>query len=224
MKVKLIKSLYFLHGINEKVVDSLQMQAVEKRYRFGDTVFDWNTRIQGFYIVQEGEVKLLKKTPQDESSEDAVQAGISGVHDDKRILQKIPVIAKSLLHSNKYVEFGMRTEKQPFGEEYFYLKHPTEYKVVVSSEKLVSLEIPFKILESTLHTFPFFNPIIKEFMMTHLKQNLDWRESVEKGFQKVKVTLPTVSEKASALFKLKMDKLMGREIPPSTRAANVLIK
>jgi CRP-like cAMP-binding protein len=224
MKMKLIKSLYFLQGINEKVIDSLQMYSVEKRYRFGDKIFDWDAKLENFYIVQEGEVKLLRKAVHLPGSDGAIEEGLSGVNDDKRALENLPVVAKSLFKTNKYVEIGIRTEKQPFGEEYFYLKEPTEYKVVVSSERVLTLEIPFKLLESTLHTFAFFNSMIRDTVMTHYNQNIEWRADVEERFQKIKGSLPSISAAASALFKVKMDKIMGREIPPSSRAANVLIK
>ena len=224
MSLKLIKSLYFLQGINEKVIDSLQKFATENKYRFSDTVFDWNARVENFYILQEGEVKLQKRAQPSSLSDVSYAEHPGAMTDDKMALKILPVVAKSLFHTNKYVEIAIRTARQPFGEEYFYLKQPTDYRAVVSSERASTIEIPFKVLESTLHTFAFFNSVIKEYILGHHHQNLEWREAVEKRFDRVKESLPTASQAVSNKFKAKMDEIMGREIPVSTRAANVLIK
>lgn len=139
--------------MNQKALESLALYWKEHRFRFGDRIIDWGKHFKDVYFIKEGEVKLLRQKKADEDEAEQVTRILEG---KKKPFEKHPLINSALFKVNDYVEIGIRTAKQTFGEEYMYLKRPSDYRVVVSSEHVVVVTIPFANVEATFRQLEMF--------------------------------------------------------------------
>lgn len=125
----------------------------EKTYGIGEVVVDWNKTIDRMYIIKEGEVKLLRKKRQVITEEHRLTKALEGIKSD---IEPSPLIIPDLKAPKTYEEVGIRSAKQCFGEEYFFIKEPCSYRVCVTTEHASIISVPFDKLDVTLKKYDFY--------------------------------------------------------------------
>lgn len=155
MKAAVVKQAYFFQDDSELgkagleaflTIICLRLEMQEKTFR--ETVFDWDEKLEGMWFIKEGTITLQEKLEPHIRLEERFEG---------RKLEKVEgssprneIYAKGLEPEVNYRDIGIRQVGQVVGEEYFYLKTPTEYRAVISSAKATLLYLKFKDLEFNL--------------------------------------------------------------------------
>lgn len=176
-KIDMLKSSYFLSGMNEKVYKSLCQLMDIKTHQFGDIVVDWGKPISRMYFVKEGSVKILrKKLGVDPDSELVKQSVFKSGQESIKTMKNV---AKFLLDSQEYDEIALREKNQTFGEEYFYLDSNTKFRAVVDSAHATIVSIPFADMRKTFTTFEMYKQVMSETIVNKTTQQMEWRRGID---------------------------------------------
>jgi len=151
--INLLRSAYYLAKSHQSILQVISLHMEEKTFRIGEAVIDWNKTIDRMYIIKEGQVKLLRKKRQVFTEETQLTKGLEGGLTD---IEQPPLIVPDLKAPKSYEEIGIRSAKQCFGEEYFFIKEPCGYRVCVTTEHASIIAIPFDKLEATLKKYDFY--------------------------------------------------------------------
>lgn len=176
-KIDMLKSSYFLSGMNEKVYKSLCQLMEIRTHQFGDIIVDWGKPISKMYFVKEGSVKILRKKlgidPDTEQIKESVfKAG-------QESIKTMRNVAKFLLDSKEYDEIAVREKNQTFGEEYFYLQTATKFRAVVNSASATIVSIPFADMRKTFTTFEMYKQEMADTIITKITQQKEWRRDID---------------------------------------------
>lgn len=151
--INLLRSAYYLAKSHQSILQVISLHMEEKTFGIGEVVIDWNKTIDRLYIIKEGEVKLLRKKRQVFTEQHRLTKALEGFNSD---IEPPPLIVPDLKAPKTYEEIGIRSAKQCFGEEYFFIREPCSYRVCVTTEHSAIITVPFDKLEMTLKKYDFY--------------------------------------------------------------------
>lgn len=119
-----------------------------------ETIFNWGEKIKCMYFVKEGTVTLLEQASPHITVDQRLGMQVeSGTGQRNR---QLPFLAANIFHNPNYREISIRQKGQVIGEEYLYLKTPTAYKAVISSERVTVAVLNFADIEYNLKSHEWY--------------------------------------------------------------------
>lgn len=176
-KIDMLKSSYFLSGMNEKVYKSLCQLMDIRTHQFGDIIVDWGKPISKMYFVKDGTVKILRKKLGIDPDTEQIKESV--FKSGQESLKTMRNVAKFLLDSKEYDEIAIREKNQTFGEEYFYLQTTTKFRAVVNSASATIVSIPFADMRKTFTTFEMYKQEMAETIVNKITQQKEWRRDID---------------------------------------------
>lgn len=180
-RVNTLKKAYFLADLPYSALEKLSTHLVDKTYTFGDRIFGkFNTRINAWYFIKEGEVKLFRKKKESVGEDDKeqierllygrVQPASSPlpslptqVHHINSLLLSKPSTHPSLSTPSPYLlpqckdnyqDVCIKGRGEGFGEEWYFDEGVCGYDGVVISDKAVISSISHNHIRSILAPYP----------------------------------------------------------------------
>lgn len=106
------------------------------------------------YFVKEGTVTLLEQAPARITLDQRLGTAIESEVDQRN--RQMPLLSSNILCNPNYREIGIRQKGQIIGEEYLYIKTPSAYKAMISSEKAILVMLKFSDIEYNLKSHEWY--------------------------------------------------------------------
>lgn len=216
-KLEVIKSVYLFSTFNEKACNALTQDMSFANFRYGDVILPYDRPVTELYIVKQGSVRLQRLKLRDRDDIENKLMLKSMELSSERDFNKY--MASDFRKDTDFEDFCYRGQWQTIGEEYFYNRQSSQYRVVVNSADAIIVTIPYHLISTTLSTFEMFSDIMRQKIVEKTGKLQNWHDSVDERKKKIEIARPIIKKPRINLE----GKLLNKPKPKAV-AINKLLK